>query len=104
MFDEGIMFFGRTSGEGCEPVRIVAGAVVYGPLTHAFGYVISYCARNRLLVFDSIDKGRIGFGRKILEHCTTVENQFAIILVGAFGGSGYRHCLAVKRLFDHFES
>ncbi len=83
MLDEGVVLLGRTSGEGCEPVGVVACAVLGSPSAHTVGNTVGDMAVKGLFVLDSVHKSVVCALGKIAEHGAAVENQFTVVLLGA---------------------
>ncbi len=80
MFDECVVLFSCSVGEGMEPVGVMTGAVIYCPTFHAFGNRIGETARNGLFVFYRVEQGVVGSLREIAEHCGAVEYLLSVVL------------------------
>ena len=104
MFDKGIVLFGRSLGQGLEPVSVVGHAVLLGPLLHARSHSVGYGAVELGAVVHHIYQLAIYIGRQVLEHLGTVEHQLSEILGRTVLGSGHLDGFLVESLFYSIKS
>ena len=104
MFDKGVVLFGGATGEGVEPVGVVAGAIFDGPLLHSCGNAVGEFARDGLLVVDGVDEFVVGLTGEVLKHFLAVEHRFGVELLCTFLGEINRNGLAVGGFLYRLES
>ena len=104
MLDEGIVLFGRTAGEGLEPVGVMTGSHLQCPLFHAFGDAVGCLAADRFMIVDSFHQCIVGLQRKILKHLLTVEHLCTVVTVDSLFGKLHFHSFVVGSFLHAFKS
>ena len=104
MLYESVMLLGSCLCERLEPMGVMAGTIVYGPLLHTCCNAVSHAAGERLLVVDSVNQRFIRLDRKILKHLLSVEHLAGIVLLRTLFRNLDRNRLSVGSLLHDFES
>ena len=68
------MLFGGEAGHGLEPVGEVGGAVLNGPVLHAFGNFVGGVQLERGAVLEALLPGHHGVAGDVLGHGCLVED------------------------------
>ena len=104
MLDEGVVLLGSTLGEGLEPVGVVGGAHLLGPVLHAVGHGIGDAAVEACPVVDDIDEFVIHVCWQVLTHLLAVEHVLAEVFGRALGRCRHFYGLLLEGLLYDLES
>ena len=75
--DEAVVLLGGDAGHGLEPVGVVGGALLHGPLLHGLGDLVGGGDVQRGPIRDTGLPGAVGCGREALFHGLLVEDHAA---------------------------
>ena len=98
------MFLGRAAREGLEPVGVVVGAVLQGPLPHAGGYAVGDFGWQRRAVLHGVDERIERFLVQVFAHGVAPEYPGAEVVRGAACRDVDLRCRVVDGRIDHLES
>ena len=98
------MLLSSTLGEGLEPVCIVGGTHLQGPLFHPFCHGIGNGTVKGGPIVHHVDHLGVHVGRQVLPHLLTVEHVFPEIVGGSFRGCWHLEGFFLKGLFNDLES
>ena len=98
------MLFGRSFGEGLEPVGNMGYTMLHSPFLHAAGHAVGRFAVKGLATLDAGKQGLEAVGIQILAHFLAVEHQFAKIIGSLACGDFCRDYLPLEGFFDQIES
>ena len=101
---KGIVLLGRTARQRLEPVGIVVGSVLEGPLPHAGGDAVGHLARQRRAVLHRVEQRRIGLLVEVFAHGFATEDLLPEIVRRTPLGSLHFDGRVVDRRIDHLES
>ena len=104
MFDERVMFFSRTAGEGLEPVGVMTGAIIESPTFHTLGDTVGELTAQGLTIVDGVNKSIVGLLGEVLEHALSIEHLLRIIVIYSVLGEVHLHRLTGSSLLNAFES
>ena len=88
--DEAVMLFGGDTGHGLEPVGIVGGAQLGGPVLHGGGDLVGNGAGQGGAVGHALLPGFIGIGGQTLSHFVLIKDHAAEKFRDTLGG--FVHC------------
>ncbi len=98
------MLLGRAARQGLEPVGVVVGSVLEGPLAHACGDAVGQLARQRRAVLHRVDQRVVGRAVEVLAHGVAAEDLLAEIVRGTPCRDLHLEGRVVDRRIDHLES
>ena len=75
--DEAVVLFGGDAGHGLEPMGVMSGSLLHGPLLHGLGDLVGGADVQRGAVGDAALPGAVRSGRKPLFHGLLVKDQTA---------------------------
>ena len=101
---EGVVLLGRAFRKRLEPVRVVRGSVLLGPLLHAFGHGVGYRAVEAGPVVNHVYHGLVNRRGQVFVHLGAVEHVLAEILRRAFGRRVHLQWLLAKGALYYVES
>ena len=104
MFHEGVVFLGCSLCQGLEPVGIVGGAHLQGPLFHTLSHCICDASVQTRTMVHHVDHLVIDIGRQVFVHLLTVEDVLTEILGRSFGGCFHLDGLFLEGLFHDLKS
>ena len=101
---EGVVLLGRAARQRLEPVGIVVGAVVEGPLAHAGGDAVGQLELEWGAFLHGVEQRHVGMIFDISAHGGAAEDHFAEVFRRARCRCLNLYGPVIQRRFDHLKS
>ena len=104
VFQESIVFLGRTLSKRLEPMGVVRYTQLFRPSLHAHRYLVGHTAVQRCSVVHHIHQLVIHLAGQILEHLFAVEHILGKVFTRSFTWNFYGSCLFLESGLHDSES